>query len=382
MTIKKIISSFIIIAFCFLKAGAQDSSHLRISLLTCTPGDELYSIFGHSAIRITDSIRGSDIVYNYGTFDFDDPHFYTKFARGKLLYFVSREDFEYFRDNYKKTNRGMTDQLLNLNSEEKIQFQLALNENLKEDNKFYAYDFFFDNCTTRLRDFILKYKHPAPVLPAVLPVTKTFRNAIHQYLDKGQQYWSKLAIDLLLGARTDRIMTPAEQEFLPDNLMRALDNADPRVVEVTKELYTFKPVKVTDPVFTPLVIFLFTLLVYMALQFSYNKKMIEFLVRLDGLLFFTVGLLGFILLFMWFGTIHIMTKNNYNLLWALPTHAFIAFFVRSNKKWVRNYFLYTGVLMVLILACWFFLPQQMNLALLPVVVLLMSRSFFRSFAKH
>ena len=375
MTLKKLIASVLLIFTFLTGTTAQDTSHLRISLLTCSPGDELYSIFGHSAIRIADSVKGSDIVYNYGTFDFDDPHFYTKFARGKLLYYVSAEYFADFRDIYKSTNRGMTDQLLDLNGEEKKQFQLALNENLKEENKFYKYDFFFDNCTTRLRDFILKFKHPAPVLPAVLPLTKTFRNAIHQYLNNGRQYWSKLAIDLLLGARTDRVMTAAEQQFLPDNLMLALDKTDPRVVLVKKQLYAFNPPEVIDPVFTPFVVFLSVLLIYLALYFSYNKKILDLLIRLDGFLYFVIGLLGCILLFMWFGTVHIMTKNNYNLLWALPTHAFAAFFVQSRKKWVRYYFLYTGILMLLLTLSWFFLPQQMNPAFLPVVLLLLFRSF-------
>ena len=372
---------FLIISAC-TGIQAQDTSHLRISLLTCTPGDELYSIFGHSAIRVTDSIRGSDIVYNYGTFDFDDPHFYTKFARGKLLYFVSAEYFTDFRDNYRSTHRGMTEQMLNLSDEEKTALQNALNENLKEENKFYLYDFFFDNCTTRLRDFIVKYKHPTPVLPAVLPVTKTFRNAIHQYLNNGKQYWSKLAIDLLLGARTDRIMTPAEQQFLPNNLMLALDKAEPDVIAEKKQLYTYEPLRAEEPVFTPLVVFSLILLLFVALQFYSKNKSHDLLSRLDGLLFFVTGLIGFILLFMWFGTVHIMTKNNYNLLWALPSHAMIAFFVQSRKRWVRYYFLGTGILMLLLTLTWFFLPQQMNIAFLPFALLLLFRSFFRFSVKH
>ncbi|RYF12295.1 MAG: DUF4105 domain-containing protein, partial [Oxalobacteraceae bacterium] len=194
-------------------------------LLTCTPGDELYSIFGHSAIRITDSTALTDIVFNYGTFNFNDKNFYLKFARGKLDYFLSLESFTDFRDLYQYTGRGITEQVLNLNAEEKIALQNALLENAKEENRYYKYDFFFDNCTTRLRDLILKFKIPSPQLPATMPSDTRFREAIHLYLNNGKQYWSKLGIDVLLGAKTDRVMTAEEQQFLPDNLMLALDAA-------------------------------------------------------------------------------------------------------------------------------------------------------------
>lgn len=222
-----------------LNSFAQDSSRIRISLLTCTPGDELYSIFGHSALRVTDSNSVTDIVYNYGTFNFDDKGFYLKFIRGQLLYYMSIVSFEDFKYTYQVTNRGMTEQVLNLSAQEKISIQHALNENLKEENKYYKYDFFLDNCTTRLRDLIVKSKTPSPVLPAVMPENTRFRQAIYQYLDKGKQYWSKLGIDILLGAPTDAVMTTSQQQFLPDNLMKALDiTRNTTIVNSSNSLYT------------------------------------------------------------------------------------------------------------------------------------------------
>ena len=162
---KTLLRLFFLLNFSFLifNSYAQDSSHLRISLLTCSPGEELYSTFGHSAFRVTDSSKAiedewRDVVYNYGTFNFDDDCFYLKFLRGKLLYYVSTERFPDFKNLYQSTNRGMNEQVLNLNETEKITLQHFLNENIKEENKYYKYDFFFDNCTTRLRD-ILKKKH-------------------------------------------------------------------------------------------------------------------------------------------------------------------------------------------------------------------------------
>jgi hypothetical protein len=142
------------------KLQAQENTRLRISLLTCTPGEELYSIFGHSALRIIDSNSVSDIVYNYGTFNFNDEGFYLKFIRGKLKYYISIENTSDFIYSYKAEGRGITEQVLMLSNEESYHIQHALNENLKEENKYYAYDFFLDNCTTRLRDLILKHKNP------------------------------------------------------------------------------------------------------------------------------------------------------------------------------------------------------------------------------
>lgn len=353
---------------------AQDSSRLRISLLTCTPGDELYSIFGHSAIRVTDSNSVTDIVYNYGTFNFDDEGFYVKFMRGKLLYFISIENFEDFKFLYQATNRGMTEQVLNFSPGEKQQIRHALNENLKEENRYYKYDFFLDNCTTRLRDLVVKSKYPIPVLPAVMPAHTRFREAIHVYLNKGKQYWSKLGIDILLGVRTDAIMTSAQQQFLPDNLMTALDNSNPPMVVSSANLYPVSTDREKENWFTPMVFFSSLLLLFVLLGFSKNNKLKVVLKGLDGMLFFLTGLLGLIIIFMWVGTDHSMTKDNYNIIWALPTHFFFSFFIHSKKNFIKKYFLFTAIIQVFVLMAWFFLPQQMNNALIPFVLLLLFRS--------
>lgn len=358
--------------------SAQDSSRLRISLLTCTPGDELYSIFGHSAIRITDSSNVGndyfDIVYNYGTFNFDDEGFYLKFMRGKLLYFISIVKFDDFKFDYQSTNRGMTEQVLNLTPIEKENIHFALKENLKEENRYYQYDFFLDNCTTRLRDIIEKYKQPQPLFHPVMPANTRFRQAIHQYLDSGKQYWSKLGIDILLGARTDRIMTTSQQQFLPDNLMLAMDKSTPRMSLSSGNLYQLTNNTDKKSWFTPVLFFSLLLGLFISLSLSKNKYAQSVLNGLDGLLFFTTGLLGIILLFMWFFTDHSMTKNNYNLFWALPTHIIFSFLINKNKPFVKKYFLATAISLAILLLLWPFLPQQMNNSLIPVVLLLLYRS--------
>jgi hypothetical protein len=207
-----------------------------------------------------------------------------------------------------------------------------------------------------------------------------FRQAIHEYLDKGDQLWSKLGIDLLLGAPTDRIMKPAEQEFLPDNLMMALDSCtNVPLVLSSQNLYPVDNSARKKEWFTPLFFFSVLLIAFIALHFFFRRRLPVMVNGFDGILFFSTGLLGFLLIFMWVATDHSMTKNNYNLLWALPTHLFISFFINSPKSWVRKYFGLTALAGILLLICWGFLPQQMNNALLPFVLLLIFRAAVKYF---
>jgi hypothetical protein len=352
----------------------HDSSHLRISLLTCTPGDELYSTFGHSAFRVVDSSSVTDVVYNYGTFNFDDEGFYIKFTRGKLLYYVSAENFTDFRYAYETTNRGITEQVLNLTAAEKTAVQHFLNENLRPENRSYKYDFFFDNCTTRLRDILKKNHDSSFIQKPVMPAGTTFRQAIYQYLDKNNKDWSKLGIDILLGSRCDGVMNAADMQFLPDNLMKSLDSAGNSMIISHQDLYPVTQDNNKGGLFTPFIVFTILLLFIAALSFVKNKYIQIALQGFDGLLFFTVGTLGIILIFMWWGTDHSMTKNNFNLIWAWPTHFIISFFAGSKKSWVKKYFAFTAAALAVVLLAWFFLPQHMNAGLLPLLLLLIYRS--------
>jgi hypothetical protein len=355
---------------------AQDSSHIRISLLTCTPGQELYSTFGHTAIRITDSSSVTDYVFNFGTFNFDDDGFYTKFIRGKLLYYLSVENFTDFKFAYQAENRGITEQILNLDAEEKIALKLALYENAKEKNKYYKYDFIFDNCTTRARDMVLKYKKNPPPFQQVMPKGTSFRKAIHLYLDKNGKDWSKLGIDLLLGAPTDEIMSTKYSQFLPDNLKKSLDISKqfPSLLISTKNLYPITEQTEESSLFTPLFVFSILFSCILLMSFSSNHWIKMFLQGFDGVFFFLIGILGVLLIFMWWGTDHSMTKNNYNLLWIWPTNIIAAFLMPSQKKWVQKYFGIQAALLLIVLIGWFFLPQQLNTSLIPIVLLMIFRS--------
>jgi len=379
---KRLLHLFIIsiLAHLHISTFAQDSSRIRISLLTCTPGEDLYSTFGHTAIRVIDSNSVTDIVYNYGTFNFEEPGFYTKFIRGKLLYYVSAEHF-YDRDGfmgfktfYQSQNRGITEQVLDLSAEEKKSIQHFLNENIKEENKYYKYDFLFDNCTTRIRDILKKQHDSTFTQTPVMQSGSRFRQAIHQYLDKNNKDWSKLGIDILLGQPCDAVMTAEQMQFLPDNLMKSLDSSKNKDVLSSENLYPVVNADNKKSFFTPFVVFTLLFAFIVLLGFVKNKWAQAFLQGFDGLFFFVTGVLGIVLIFMWTGTDHQMCKNNFNLLWAWPTHTVAAFFVNSKKTWVKKYFKFTAIALMAVLISWYFLPQQMNNGLIPIVLLLIYRS--------
>jgi len=379
--VRKLLFYFSLLTFHF-SSFAQDSCGIRISLLTCTPGTELYSTFGHSALRVVDNINNTDLVFNYGTFDYYDPKFYTNFVKGKLLYYVDTSSIEVFMYEYEFFKRGVTEQVINISCDEKQKLRAALYENIKKENREYRYDFNYDNCTSRLRDMLEKAAGKQLESKNILPKPgTTFRNLIHVYLDRGGQQWSKLGIDMLLGKPMDKKVTNREAMFLPDYLLMAFDssklNGQP-VVSEKKILLNYFDAYKTKSGITPFIVFGILFLLIAALSIFIFKRWNLFLKIFDFFFFVIVGLIGVLILFMWFGTEHAMCKNNFNILWALPTHLPVAFILFSKKRWVNSYFRFVFFYTIALLLAWFFLPQQFNTALLPVVGIILIRSFFLS----
>lgn len=349
------------------------------------PGEELYSTFGHSALRVTDSVSHRDIVYNYGTFYFDDPNFYTKFIRGKLLYYLSTDDFQSFQSQSQADNRGITEQVLNLSCEQKQNIIMLLQANMMEHNRAYKYDFVFDNCTTRLRDLVEKASDSTVHFGKVLQHETTFRNLIYEYLNYNDKQWSKLGIDILLGSKMDVEASPYQVMFLPDYLLKTFDSSTiqsrPLVSDKSFLFQIDHSQKIKNNLTHPF--FLFTCLFVLIAFLSFSKKVFiqKLLIAFDGFLFFLTGLLGILLLFMWFGTDHIMCRNNYNLLWAWPTHIVAAFYIHSKKRWAKRYFIIYSIFSLLIIAAWALIPQHLNYALIPIIAILIFRSLVYIFRK-
>lgn len=377
---KKIIIFLFLFAILFSAKAQPDSPagqgcSLHISLLTCSPGTELYSTFGHSAIRVTDSITQEDIVFNYGTFDFDDPDFYMKFTRGKLLYFVSVTSFSDFMMQYQYEKRGVTEQDLNLSCSEKQNLLNALIENAKEENKYYKYDFILNNCTTRLRDIVFKTIQEPVVTTDIRPEQNTtFRDLIHEYLDKGKEYWSELGIDILLGAPLDKKINDSEAMFLPDYLLKGFDSTligNNKLVNKKISLLNPAVLPSKTSFLSPMIVFSLLFLLIAALSFMKTTDL--FFKFFDFILFFLTGALGILLLFMWFGTDHHACKYNLNLFWALPANVVIAFLLYKKRKWVVYYLIsYSFILITLIAFGW--IKQKLNPALNPIMLIMLIRS--------
>lgn len=338
----------------------------------------MYSTFGHSAIRVVDSVNHTDNIYNYGTFNFDEPDFYTKFVRGKLSFYLSIDDFDSFMSEYREENRGVIEQVLNLTCSEKQNILMLINLNLMPGNRFYKYNWTFDNCTTRLRDLVEKAADTSIHFGNILHSKKTFRDLIYVYLNKNDKQWSKLGIDILLGRPTDAVITPKQVMFLPDYLMKAFDSTEIDSRHLVKEkivlINQYLPLKGTTWYTNPAFVFTCFFVLIVFLSFLNSNLIKKILIAFDGFLFFITGILGFLLLFMWFGTDHLMCRDNFNLLWAWPTNSIAAFYIHSRKRPGTRYFMIYAVFNLVLLASWFFLPQHMNPALIPIIATLIFRS--------
>ena len=367
---RKFILLVFVVFFKMSFAQSDSASRLQISLVTCAPGNELYSIFGHTAIRVFDSTNGSDVFYNYGTFDFDDPNFLAKFVRGKLDYYLSVESSNDFFLTYQNERRTVTEQVLALSPQEKKSILQALLINISGNNKYYKYDFLFDNCTTRARD-IIKGRSSFSQEKLVPPGT-TFRNMLYVYLDSSGMCWSKLGIDILLGSKIDKPVSVEQSNFLPDYLMFAFDssNTKHKLIEDKKVYKAFGVNNISKNNSQPLLVFGSLFLLMLLASFSKNK-FIQKTYHYSSLFFvFITGIIGVLLLFMWLGTDHKSCSYNYNILWALPTNFIAAFIANKEASYRKIYFRFAFIVTLVLLASWFFLPQQFNISLIPFVVMM------------
>lgn len=346
--LRKLSLLFIALHMCLSSFAQVDSSHLRISLLTCGVGDEIWEIFGHDAVRVIDSVHHTDMVYNYGTFNGFDKGFELAFMRGKLLYYMSYYSFDEFMQEYIEAHRRVQEQVFQMTGPQKEAIYDFLQYNALERNRYYKYDFFFDNCATRIRDVLPDATvfgsqfHYGQVIPTGAKIS--FRDIINQYLER--KPWERFGINILLGSKIDRIMTNKDIMFLPDYLRDGLDKATvdgKRVVSAPVDILpagTLKPAEADGPLFLTLAIAILTI------AGLFIKRLRVLGAIMSSLLLLVTGLLGILILVMWFGTDHQACRNNYSLLWALPTNVILAFNYWRGKAQDR----YAIIAIVLLLA--------------------------------
>ena len=360
------------------------SNDAQISLITGEPGKELYTAWGHSAIRVYDPINGIDLVYNYGTFDFDAPGFYQKFLRGKLNYSLSVYDFKRMVLTYKYYNQSLFEQIINLTYDEKKAIYNFINNNYLPENRYYLYDFFFDNCSSRIKDVFQDILGSKLIFEDYhIKTHKTFRQLLDEFL--GDSPWSDFGIDLILGIPADAVAASEEYMFLPYKLFDAFENAkiikgNEYIPFVSNTIIIHQSIDIQGGQsfrLTPKILFWSLLIVVFGMSLSIKKDKKIFKV-LDTTLFLSIGVTGFIIAFLWFFTDHIVTKDNLNLLWTFPSHFIIPFIIFKNMKsqWVVYYFLFWLIFLILFLGSWTILPQQMNYANIPIILMLIVRFYF------
>ncbi|WP_425236403.1 DUF4105 domain-containing protein [Ulvibacterium sp.] len=372
---------FFSLSFWGISQEVQLSQLSRISVLTCGSGSDLYTTFGHSAFRVNDPSIGIDVVYNYGTFDFNPPEFYFEFAQGKLLYSLSRQKMDRFLSVYKYENRWVREQVLDLTLQQRQKLFWFLEVNNRPENRTYKYDFFYDNCASKIWDVLKEvYGEQLQLKEGYLKNLYTFRELIHQHLETNT--WSAFGIDLALGSVIDKKASPKEHMFLPIYVMQQLEGAqlgEKPIAYTTKTLLQTLPTKKNGNFFlTPL----FWLLIVLALvwiitfiDFKKDKRSRW----LDFTLFFITGLAGCLIFYLWFLTDHTATIGNLNILWAFPLNLILSFILIRKKvppKWLSAYLKILMGFLVLVIVFGLFKVQVFSPLLLPILLALGTRYFY------
>ncbi|MCP4978417.1 MAG: DUF4105 domain-containing protein [Maribacter sp.] len=350
----------------------------KISVLTCGTGDQLYSTFGHSAFRVQDPAVGIDVVYNYGVFDFKTKNFYGKFAKGKLDYTLARQRYSNFIQEYKYDKRWVNEQVMQLSQGERNELFQFLEHNYLPENRAYQYDFFYNNCSTKIWDVLnAVFGNNLKLDEDYLKEQFTHRELIHQNMPTNS--WSAFGIDLALGAVIDDLATPKEHMFLPLYIMKQLNTS-----KLGAHLLAPKEVSIYQPepknnnsnfILTPLFWSLaFMVLVFVITYNDYkNKKRGKWL---DFGLLLTTGIAGVVIFFLWFLTDHTATASNFNILWAFPLNLNLAFLVLRNRtftNWIIVYLLILLFMLIVTFILWILGVQVFSPVIAPILLALGAR---------
>ena len=361
----------------------QLSVYSEISIVTAGPGAELYKAFGHSALRIKDPVLQLDLIYNYGMFDFNAPNFYSNFTKGKLIYKLGRYRFDYFLRSYNKDKRWVKEQVLNLTRDERQAFFVYLERNAAPNNASYFYDPYFNNCATKLRDIteeVLKDK--VNWNDKNIETDLSFRQLMNREIPWNT--WGSFGINLALGSKLDRKADFKEYMYLPDYVYSIFKNSDRQLENETDDLVKketiileYKELEQNGSLLSPLLIFSLIAIIGLFLTFKDYKNNSRSIV-LDFILLFTTGIIGTLIIFLWFFTDHSTTPNNFNALWAFAPNLIIAFLLikKRKKDWFSKYFKLLIVLLCIIPIIWIAGIQLLPLSILPLLILFLVRYLY------
>jgi len=355
----------------------------QVSLLTCDPGQELYSAFGHSAVRVLNTETNEDYVFNYGTFNFNTPNFYLKFTQRTLDYMLSVTTFQQFLLDYQYHQRSVREQVLNLSPQQAADVFTFLQINYSPENRYYRYDFFYDNCATRIRDMFtevlgnqLVWKNPE------LRDEKSFRDLIDEYVYPLP--WADFGIDLALGAVIDEKANAWEKQYLPDYMEKAFAEAEiigdgPKrsFVKENHVLLNFETPKTSWGILHPSLVFWALAIVAISLTFiGYKKKRLY--TGFDIAFFGVLASVGIVVLALWFFTFHSQTKWNWNILWAFPLHfaIVIGLLKKTTHKWLKQYLLFALIMADAVVVFWILGWQSFHPSIIPMLLIIILRTNF------
>ena len=356
-----------------LPLWASSIESVRVSLLTCAPGSEIYALFGHSAIRYEDPVQKQDWVFNYGMFSFKDPNFVMRFVKGETDYQLGVVPFRYFEAEYALRGSSVFQQELNLTDKEKMNLYRLLEENYRPENRVYRYNYFYDNCTTRARDKVEQSIQGKVVYPES-GKTVSYRDILHEFTAGSE--WSEFGIDICLGAEADEPIDIRKQMFAPFYMLEAargamIHRADTVVPLVKKETKIVDAVLDDEPAFplSPMTCALILLLVT-ALMVGWGIRRGRQVWVWSVLLFALQGIGGCIIAFLFFFSLHPTVGSNWVLmlfnplpLLYLPVMVYKA--VKGQKDpyhWVNTAVLTSFMILMP------FLPQEFNATVLPLAL--------------
>lgn len=386
---RRIFLIFALVLQCLAAVSQSAPNDLKISILTCAHGDEIYSSFGHCAFRATCPSRGIDKVYNYGTFNFRQPYFVLKFARGFLDYAVSAYGYERFCVEYIRDGRKVVEQDLNLSPEQIQAMYDFLEWNAREENRYYKYNFLEDNCATKIRDVIKNACGDNVVFPDST-YKFTLRHAINERIE--EMPWFRLGITLLMGMPVERKANSMSAMFLPDYVYSTLAdtkirNQEGSMVPLVRQervvIPADKPVDRTDwlTYMSPSLVFWLTFAA-LALATFYEVKNGTYHAGIDKTVLCITGLFGMLFMAMWFLTEHTVTAWNLNLLWAWPIHIVAAWYVRSNGAFWTKYFKAAAIITATLTIAGPIMPQHYDAAFYPILMILVLRLTRIAFCKR
>lgn len=382
---------FLLLCLPFATVQAQEQKRetpdsIRISLLTCASGEEIYSLFGHTAIRYENYTRGIDAVFNYGIFNFNAPNFILRFALGETDYQLGANNYERFAAEYYYLERDVWQQELNLTPQEKEKLIALLQENYRPENRVYRYNFFYDNCATRPRDLIEKSIEGILEYADNMTDTNTgtsFRDLLHKY-SEGHP-WSRFGMDLCMGSQADKIINRRLMMFVPFYVQEYFDKAriidkegQTRPLVLNEEKIVITGSSETDQIsegFTPMqaALLLFILIAAITIYGIRRRKTFW---GIDLVLFFAAGVAGCILAFLALFSQHPAVSPNYLLFVFHPFHLFClpCMLNKVRKRKRSRYMLANFIVLTLFILLWLVIPQRFPLAVLPLALCLLIRS--------